>query len=196
MTMLVDREIRTLALAGVPMIDPFDSDCLNPCSYDVKLGMRVLREQDTSSSSYDPMTRFRDRKNHPVSLWEDRAWEEIDISGATKDNPLWLWPRQFALGHTHERFNLPTTVAAQFHLKSSRAREGYGHSLAGLCDPGWRDSSLTLELHAHTAHTPLPLYPGLRIGQLTFHRLAVEPEFSYAQKGRYNGDHGVQKSKG
>ena len=87
-------------------------------------------------------------------------------------------------------------IAAQFMLKSSRAREGLEHLLAGYCDPGWSGSVLTMELHNSRQLHPIPLWPGMKIGQMVFHRMAAPPMRSYRETGRYNGDNTVQGSRG
>jgi dCTP deaminase len=45
-------------------------------------------------------------------------------------------------------------------------------------------------------HYDLPLYPGLKIGQIIFMRMSEVPINSYSKTGRYNGDSRVQGSKG
>lgn len=42
----------------------------------------------------------------------------------------------------------------------------------------------------------IPLYPGLKIGQLVFYRMDEAPERTYAVTGRYNLDTKVTASKG
>jgi dCTP deaminase len=81
-------------------------------------------------------------------------------------------------------------------LKSSRAREGLEHLMAGYCDPGWHGSVLTLELHNSRQLWPQLLWPGMKIGQMVFHRMSDLPLRSYAQTGRYNGHATVHASKG
>ena len=87
-------------------------------------------------------------------------------------------------------------MAAQFVLKSSRAREGLEHLLAGFCDPSWHGSRLTLELSNARRHHSVPIWPGMKIGQMVFHLITGTPERTYAVTGRYNGDLGVTASKG
>ena len=111
----------------------------------------------------------------------------MDITKATKDDPYMLSPGSFCLAETRECFNLPEDVSAQFVLKSSRAREGLNHLLAGWCDPGWHGSKLTLELKNERRHCPIRLWPGLKIGQMVFHFMSQVPQASYAVTGHYNG---------
>jgi deoxycytidine triphosphate deaminase len=41
----------------------------------------------------------------------------------------------------------------------------------------------------------LPLYPGLKIGQIIFFEMSEEPDISYAKVGHYNNDNKVSASK-
>jgi dCTP deaminase len=120
----------------------------------------------------------------------------VDISSTTQDDPYPLVAGQFVLAHTLERWRIPPTVAAQFVLKSSRAREGLEHLLAGFADPGFHDSVLTLELHNSRQLHRVPIWYGMKIGQMVFYRLEAAPERDYAVTGRYNADLTVTESKG
>lgn len=171
MTILADHQIHSLCTGG--MVTPFDPEMVNPASLDVRLGGTLLIE-----SAQGP-------ELVPYPL------EDHDEA-----NPYWLQPGQFTLAQTMETFRLPETVAAQFMLKSSRAREGLEHLMAGYCDPGWSGSVLTLELHNSRQLHPIPLWPGQRIGQLVFHHMSSIPEHSYRFTGRYNNDDRVMGSKG
>jgi dCTP deaminase len=68
--------------------------------------------------------------------------------------------------------------------------------LAGFCDPGWHGSKLTLELKNARRFHDLPLYPGLKIGQMVFHKMYASPLRDYSETGRYNRDRSVAASKG
>lgn len=168
---LCDHEIITLCQAG--MVSPFDPALVNPASIDVRLGDRVLIESAVGPEMV------------PQS-----------IAGFSETYPWLLLPGQFVLAQTLETFNLPDYIAAQFVLKSSRAREGLEHLLAGYCDPGWHGSVLTLELHNSRQLQKIPLWPGMKVGQMVFHRMSDTPRRSYAITGRYNGDQAVQESRG
>jgi len=169
---LADHQIRDLCQEE-GMVTPYDESLLNPASLDVRLGRLILVEVE-----------------HAEKL------QPIDISHHTETDPYWLAPGEFVLAETQETFNLPENVAAQFILKSSRGREGYSHALCGYCDPGWHGSKLTLELHSLRRFHSLPLYPGMKIGQIVFSLMSDQPERSYAVTGRYNEDRCVTASKG
>ena len=106
-----------------------------------------------------------------------------------------LQPREFVLAETLERFAVPDSVAGQLALKSSRAREGIEHLMAGYIDPGY-EGRLTLELvNARVLH-PVAIWPGMKIGQIVFHKMSLLPNKAYSVTGRYQGDLKVQASKG
>lgn len=171
MSILSDYQITARCHGG--MVSPFDPELVNPASLDVRLGDTLLIESAASSALVP----------YPLHLH-------------TEIEPYLLRPGQFVLTCTVETFNLPDDIAAQFMLKSSRAREGLEHLMAGYCDPGWYGSKLTMELHNSRQLHPVKLWPGMKIGQMVFHQMAATPQRSYAVTGRYCGDTTVQSSKG
>ena len=155
------------------MVQGYLDELINPASLDVRLGDTLLIESAQSPELVP-----------------------YPLGGHNEDDPYELKPGQFCLAQTVEVFNLPDDIAAQFMLKSSRAREGLEHLMAGYCDPGWHGSVLTLELHNSRQLWPVGLWPGMKIGQLVFHLMAERPVASYAISGRYNRNLAVQASKG
>jgi dCTP deaminase len=108
-----------------------------------------------------------------------------------------LCPGDFILATSRETFNLPNNIAAEYKLKSSLARCGLQHLLAGWCDPGWNNSKLTLELTNLTRMHTLVIKPGMKIGQMVFWKCDPVPdEESYAVKGQYNDQKTVTENKG
>ena len=170
MTVLVDFQIRNLCEAG--LVTPFDPALVNPASLDVRLGEMILIE-----SVQD-------------------GWAPLCIAGHSEVDPWLLKPGQFILAETMETFAMPACIAGQFLLKSSRAREGLQHLLAGWLDPGWHGSRLTMELKNIRQLHPIALWPGMKIGQIKFLRTDAQPLRSYAETGRYNNDPMVQASRG
>ena len=113
------------------------------------------------------------------------------------DDGYVLEPSEFILASSRETFNLPGHIACEYKLKSSLARCGLQHMLAGWCDPGWNGSKLTLELKNVTRYHYLVLREGMKIGQMVFFECAPVPvEHDYAAKGQYNGQTTVTGSKG
>jgi dCTP deaminase len=168
---LVDYQIKALCESG--MIQPFDPSLVNPASLDVRLGDWLL-----------------------IESVEDQQWVPLSIANSSSEDPYLLKPGQFVLAETFELFNIPNNLAAQFVLKSSRAREGLQHLLAGYIDPGWHGSRLTLELKNIRQLHSVGVWPGMKIGQIVFKQLSSRPLQSYAVTGRYNGDQTVTASKG
>lgn len=170
MTILSDHEI--FALINDGMVQNHHRDLINPASLDLRLGNLIMLESVTSHQMIP-----------------------LDISHYTVDHPYDLVPGQFILAQTMETFNMPEDIAGLFFLKSSRAREGYENLHAGYADPGWHGSTLTLELKNARQLQPLPIYPGLKIGQMVFFRMSTKPAISYADVGHYNNDALVSSSK-
>lgn len=170
--LIPDHEIRRLCRQK-SLVMPFIEAHLNPASIDVTIGDRIM-----------------------VETMAGRDLVTLDILEYTEEHPYWVEPGAFFLAETREIFNLPDYIGAQFVLKSSRARDGWDHAEAGWCDPGWYGSRLTMELkNARQIHS-LPLWPGMRMGQMKFVLVSGTVEHSYAKTGRYNCDLGVMPSKG
>ncbi|MGA0206422.1 MAG: dCTP deaminase [Ilumatobacteraceae bacterium] len=171
MAILSDHEIHNLATRRL-LVEPYQQELVNPASLDVRLGENLLVELPTTTSLV------------PYS-----------IAGHTKEKPFMLQPHEFVLAETLEEFRLPDCIAGQLALKSSRAREGIEHLLAGYIDPGYK-GRLTLELQNARSMHPVALWPGMRIAQIVFHKMSMLPGKDYSKTGRYHGDTAVQGSKG
>lgn len=167
---LCDTQIAALCEQG--LVDQYDPGLVNPCSMDVRLGPVILCETQIET-----------------------AFQQVSIGNTSQESPYLMAPGEFLLAATLERITVPDDCAVQFMLKSSRAREGIEHSLAGFADSGFC-GVLTLELSNIRRFHPIPLWCGMRIGQLVIHRLAEVPQFSYAARGHYQNDGTVQQSKG
>ncbi len=83
--------------------------------------------------------------------------------------------------------------------RGSRASGRLGlliHSTAGFVDAGW-DGHLTLEL-SNVANLPIALYPGMKIGQISFFEMTTAAEHPYGstEKGsKYQGQRGPTPSR-
>ncbi len=109
----------------------------------------------------------------------------------------YLQPGEFILASSKEIFNLPNNISAEYKLKSSLARSGLQHLLAGWCDPGWNNSKLTLELKNITRYHTLTLKPGMKIGQMVFWKCDTVPnKINYKNRDQYNNQSRVTPSKG
>lgn len=178
MSLLSYKELCELVEQNIITADPAN---INAASIDITLDSEIMIE----SSAGQPIIDLAKKENI-------RTFKK-DIS----DVGYLLKPGEFILASSVEQFNLPNDIVAEYVLKSSQARNGLNHLLAGYADPGWHNSKLTLELHNVTQHHYLRINPGMKIGQIKFYRVTEVPEHaSYASTGQYNGQQGVTASKG
>jgi dCTP deaminase len=179
---LSDRSILEEIAAGRIGIDPFDERCVQPSSVD----LHVDRTFRTFHNARYP---YIDVKKEMKGLTE-----VVEVTG---DDPFILHPGEFVLGSTCERVKIPDNLVARLEGKSSLGRLGLLiHSTAGYVDPGW-DGYLTLEL-SNVANLPITIYPGMKIGQISFFRLTSAAEHPYGSKDRgskYQGQRGPTASR-
>lgn len=177
---LSDRDIRAQIESGRVVINPFDPSCVQPSSVD----LHVDRQFRVFANSRYP---FIDVRKEMPDLTE-----LVEVPG---DEPFILHPGEFVLGSTLERVALPDDLVARLEGKSSLGRLGLLiHSTAGYVDPGW-DGYLTLEL-SNVANLPITLYPGMRIGQISFFELSSPAQEPYGRAGnKYQGQRGPTPSR-
>jgi dCTP deaminase len=179
---LSDRSILEEIATGRIEIDPFDERCVQPSSVD----LHVDRTFRTFHNARYP---YIDVKKEMKGLTE-----VVEVTG---DEPFILHPGEFVLGSTGERVRLPDDLVARLEGKSSLGRLGLLiHSTAGYVDPGW-DGYLTLEL-SNVANLPITIYPGMKIGQISFFRLTTAAERPYGSQDRgskYQGQRGPTASR-
>ena len=179
---LSDRTIRQELDAGRIVIDPLGPNAVQPSSVDLRLDrqFRVFRNHTMG---------FIDVKRNLESLTELVAVDE--------DEPFMLHPGEFVLGSTLERVVVPSDLVARLEGKSSLGRLGLLiHSTAGFVDAGW-DGQLTLEL-SNVANLPITLYPGMKIGQVSFIRMTTPAEHPYGSQelgSKYQGQSGPRPSR-
>lgn len=175
-----DRTIREALTAGRIEIDPFDESYVQPSSVD----LRVDRF-------------FRVFENHRYThIDPKRPQEDLTVLVETgPDEPFVLHPGEFVLGSTLERVRLADDVVARLEGKSSLGRLGLLiHSTAGFVDPGF-DGYLTLEL-SNVARLPISIYPGMKIGQISFYALSTPADRPYGSAGsKYQGQRGPTPSR-
>lgn len=195
---LVDFQLRELCERH-GLVEPFDPARINPASIDLALGRDFVNLSDQI-------------------VWYDSgigaAGEGAGPGMRFRANRVRLKPGVALLASTAERVVIPDTESildqfdpfdpvkiascvAELRLKSSAARNGLDHALAGWIDPGFgcglnpdgtRGSNLTLELHAHR---PIELIAGKCYVQLVVATTLAAPTKSYQQTGRYIGEHAI-----
>jgi len=179
---LSDRTIREQLKAGRIVIDPFDESRVQPSSVDVLLDRY-----------------FRVFLNHtmPVIDVKKNLEELTRLVDIDDDRAFILHPGEFVLGSTFERIALPDDIVARIEGKSSLGRLGLLiHSTAGFIDAGF-DGHITLEL-SNVANLPITLYPGMKIGQISFLRMTTPADVPYGSgslRSKYQGQRGPTPSR-
>ena len=179
---LSDRSIGEELEAGRIVIEPLDRTHIQPSSVDLRLDHRFLV--------------FRNHTMPVIDVKSDLS-DLTESVEAADDHPLILHPGEFILGSTLERVVLPDDLVARLEGKSSLGRLGLLiHSTAGFVDAGF-DGQITLEL-SNVANLPITLYPGMKIGQISFMRMttpADNPYGSGALGSKYQGQEGPRPSR-
>ncbi len=177
---LSDRTIREEIDAGRIVIDPFDPTCVQPSSVDLHVDNRF---------------RVFANSRYPYIDVKEEMPDLTELVEVKPDEPFILHPGEFVLGSTAERVGIPNDLVARLEGKSSLGRLGLLiHSTAGYVDPGW-DGYLTLEL-SNVANLPITLYPGMKIGQISFIKLTTPTDVPYGSAGnKYQGQRGPTPSR-
>ena len=179
---LSDHSIREELAAGRIVIDPFDESDLQPSSVDVRLDrfFRVFLNHNT---------RVIDVKEPQEDLTQ-----LVEIEA---DKAFILHPGEFVLGSTNEVVGIPNDLVGRLEGKSSLGRLGLLiHSTAGYIDAGF-EGHITLEL-SNAATLPITLYPGMKIGQISFLRMTTPADNPYGSAingSKYKGQRGPTASK-
>jgi dCTP deaminase len=179
---LSDNSIRQAVTAGRIIIEPFDDSCIQPSSVDVKVS-----------------NLFRVFRNHSAAVIDVKK-DLTDLTELVEIDPreaFMLHPGEFVLGSTLERVAIANDLVARVEGKSSLGRLGLLiHSTAGFIDAGF-DGHITLEL-SNVANLPITIYPGMKIGQVSFMTMttpADKPYGSGARGSKYQGQRGPTPSR-
>lgn len=180
---LPDSKLRDWAANGG--VSPFNGDCINPASIDLKLGnsMRV-----------------------PMWYWNRFTWRIAQMlhDKDPEKFPLWsreftftqylLKPGAFVLCSSLEFTNIPLDQIGLLFSKSSTGRLGIEHLHAGYGDSGF-SGQWTWEL-TNVAPWGNWLIAGKRLMQLVMVKAVSAPEKDYSVTGRYQFQAGAQPARG
>ena len=164
--MLSNTNIRDLIQKHPDLIFPIHPKQIQPCSVDVRLGVRYRT----------PRHPMRDSKEFMAQMFL-------------------LRPDEFILAETLEKVAVPNTHAMKIDGRSSIGRLGLlVHATAGLIDPGFQ-GVITLELKNLT-NSPMKLEAGMHIAQLEIHRLdsPADPPYGKDTGAHYQGQEGATPS--
>lgn len=174
---LSDRTIREQVAAGRIGIEPLADGAIQPSSVDLRLDRY-----------------FRVFRNHTLGCIDVKKdlGTLTDLVEIDPADVFILHPGEFVLGCTLERVSLPDDLVGRLEGKSSLGRLGLLiHSTAGFVDAGW-EGQLTLEL-SNVANLPITLYPGMRIGQISFIAMSTPADNPYGSRtvgSKYQGQVG------
>ena len=179
---LSDRSIKESIASGRIVITPYDESLVQPASIDIRLDGRFLVFRNYKHSCIDPK-----------ALQEDLT-EMVTVE---EGDPFIVHPGEFILGNTVERVKLGNDLVARLEGKSSLGRLGLiVHATAGYVDPGF-DGNITLEL-SNVANLPIRLYPGMKVGQISFFAMTTPADRPYGSPGlgsKYKGQTAPTASK-
>jgi len=172
MTALADRLVVT------PLLD---DDQVGPASIDVRLGTEFIVFRRTRGGVIDPLQDGESSMQLPTH-------ERIDCP---LGQSILLHHHQFVLASTLEYIRLPADLGAYLTGRTSWARLGLVVGTSMLLQPGFT-GCVTIEL-VNEGATPLALHPGMRIAQLSVHRMAGATDRLH--RSRYVGATGPEVSK-
>ena len=179
---LSDKTIRQQVLSKRLVISPFIPALIQPSSYELRLA-----------------NTFRVFKNTKLAFLDVRrpVGDFMELIKVADDEPIIVHPGAFILGETMEYFEFPDDLVGRLEGKSSLARIGIVvHATAGYFDPGFKGTG-TLEM-SNMANIPIALYPGMKIGQMSFHFLSTPADRPYGSRelgSKYQGQKGPTESK-
>jgi dCTP deaminase len=178
---LSDGTIRRLLASGDIKIDPLEDSQIQPASVDLRLGTSFRLLVNHTATCIDPFDSAPD------------LTREIVVPDG---DPFVLHPGEFVLGTTVETLSLPDNLVARVDGKSSLGRWGLLiHATAGFVDSGFT-GEVTLEL-SNVATLPVKLWPGMKIGQVSFMELdapSLRP-YGHPELGsKYQGQRGATAS--
>lgn len=166
--MLTGNEIRIQIASGGLAVQPYDEACIGPNSYDVHLGDQLVVYTEAVLDAK------QENRTRTITIPEDG---------------IVLQPGRLYLGKTVEWTSSPGFVP-MYEGRSSLGRLGVSsHITAGFGDIGF-EGNWTLEI---SVVQPVRIYPGIRIGQLYWHKPVGEITSTY--QGKYQGQEDVQPSR-
>lgn len=164
---LIDTELKQFIAGGGIHNCPFA--LVNPASVNLEIGNSAKIEQPITNAD---------------GVIIGSSMQNLDLREFNKKKPYMLAPGEFILTDVKQVLNLPADCEAQVILRSSAARAGFDHALAGYVDPAYK-GRLTLEFVNCRRYQNLGIYPGQQLVQLRIYRLSEPPERGYDLTGRY-----------
>lgn len=160
---LSDKTIKNMLSEGSLVVDPIDSESIQPASIDCRLGDHFLV--------------IEQNKMDVITLNSEIHYRAIE------SDTIIIPPHTFLLATTKEYVELPNNLTAFVEGRSSIGRIGLFIQNAGWVDPGFK-GQITLELY-NANSLPIKLEKDRRICQLVFCKMDQFAEKPYF--GKYQG---------
>lgn len=176
---LSDNEIRKMIDNGEFGIRPYIEENIKAASIDLTLGNELGILKEGYTRTIDPADDLT------------KEYEKIVIN----DEGYELDPNEFVLGYVNEYLRLPATVSGLLLNRSTPARMGLSVNLASYVNPGY-EGTLPLTIK-NMSNTRIKLVPGIRICQITLHKIVGEVSLEYGQQkdAKYHKEQGVNPPK-
>lgn len=146
-------------------------DQISHGTIDIRIGNEFIIPKRSDAHIFDPLNFELMKKN---LLKTDREYIPIG-------KQFHLHPNKVVLCGSIEYFSIPTDLLGRVQVRSSYDRLGV--NLSTLANPGYK-GSLTLSL-VNVGNTPVVLYPGIRIAQMTLFSLLGGEEAQEEYRGKY-----------
>lgn len=159
---LTGHEIEKKVMEGKIIIEPFDSICLNPNSYNYHLDKRMMRLVDNC-----------------IDMRKEDNFEEFII----QNEGSILYPGECYLGVTKEIFGSDYFASLVTGRSSVGRKFITNHITAGLIDQGFH-GRITLEI---TVQKPTIVYPNIVFGQIFWFSVMGESKL-YHGKYQYQAE--------
>jgi dCTP deaminase len=143
---------------------------------DIRLGNQFIVFKRTRYTLLDVCEGEKAELAWKISRYQEKIYVPLG-------KKLILHPQQLVLGSSLEYIRLPDDIMAEVIGRSSWGRLGLIISAATLVHSNYA-GIITLEL-ANEGDTPIALYPGIRIAQLVFFKLASSDSKKEVQFSKY-----------
>lgn len=181
---LTNKEIKANIKNGNIIAEGVTENQISQNSIDLSLGEYIFID--------DYYTGYDDLKEATVDIVEGpngRRYHKIQLS---KDKAFNLYPDMFILAYANEWVGSKanTNLAWRCLLKSTAARNGLDHNMAGFVETGYF-SPLCFEFYAHV---PVKLKYGDLIAQAVF-ETTTDDSVDYSKKGSYQTTNDLEQLK-
>lgn len=177
----ISKRLTDLSLTVSPLLNEIQ---LGESSIDLRMGTVVMLARAGAQSHVDPVAYVNriDSNQHDLRRKKQQKHERFDIPFT---HPFLLHPGTLALVPTLEWVKIPQDLQGIVTARSSWAREGLNIATATIVNPGYC-GIITLEL-ANFGEIPITLYPGLRLAQIAFYKIATPAQEDHIKKSQFNG---------